>query len=144
MTIETFAKNNNIKEKRVKGWIEKELIPRADLDRNYVPDSARQPYTKARAKKASSIYLSIVRASNKRFHVLPQLYGICDDEFEGYINQLVAARLIVKRETDEVTYYDAALEVVNLNRKFVLEAIGMISAGIARGTTEAYMDQAAS
>lgn len=144
MTIERFAEKNNVKEKRVKGWIEKELIPRADLDENYVPDSARQPYTKARAREASSIYLSIVRASNKRFHVLPKLYGICNDEFEGYINRLVAAGLIVKRVSDKVTYYDATLEVINVNKKFVLEAIEAVSVGIARGTTEAYLDKTAS
>lgn len=51
MTISDFATKVKISEKTVIKWINNGYIPGASVENNYVPDSARKPYTKARAKK---------------------------------------------------------------------------------------------
>ena len=143
MTIDTFMNNYGIKKKEtVIKWIMENLIPGADLVSNYVPDSARPPYTKARAKDAHSIYYSIVDASRKRYHVLPQIYKMCEDEFNGYINRLAEANLIAIRVTDNITYYDTPLPATNCNKKFILEAIAACSRGLSEGATTAVLKQA--
>lgn len=61
MTIDEYAQKYSVKKKEtVIKWILDGLVPGADLATNYIPDSARQPYTNARAKSADSIYYSIV------------------------------------------------------------------------------------
>lgn len=131
MTLENFMENYGLKNKKtVVDWISKGYIPGANLEKNYVPDSARPPYTRARAKNAGSIYMSIVDASYKRRQVFPALYRLCDEEFESYIENLVQAGLIIKRITDGVIYYDAAVQVENLKRKFILEAVKAVPNGI--------------
>lgn len=142
MTINAFMHNYGIKKKEtVIKWILDDLIPGSNLGADYVPDSARPPYTKARAQNTQSIYHSIVVASRNRCHVLPKLYNICEDEFNSYINQLVAANLITIRETDGITYYDATPTGQNGTRKFILEALEACSRGIAEGTANAMLNQ---
>lgn len=52
MTLEEFMQKYNIKRKqKLLEWISKGLIPKANIERNYVPNSARVPYTKSRARK---------------------------------------------------------------------------------------------
>ena len=138
-------RNYGIKKKEtVIKWILENLIPGANLDKDYIPDSARPPYTKARIKDSNSIYCSIVAASRKRYHVLPQIYKICEDEFNGYINRLVDAKLIEVRVTDNIAYYDTPITVKKCNRKFILDAIEACSKGISEGATSAILKQASS
>lgn len=145
MTIDIFMNNYGIKKKEtVIKWVLEDLIPGSDLVNDFVPDSARPPYTKARVKNADSIYCSIVAASKKRYHVLPKIYKICDDEFNGYINRLVEANLISIRVTDNITYYDTPLTEKQCNRKFILEMIATCSKGISEGATTAMIKQACS
>ena len=140
MTIEVFMDNYGIKKKEtVISWIKKGYILGADFSANKVPDSARPPYTKARAKKVDAIYLSIVEATRRRLHVLPQIYKICPDEFNNYITQLENAGLIVRRVSDGITYYDLAVSATRLNKKFILDAIERCSKGIAEGVTTALL-----
>ena len=141
MTINMFMNNYGIKKKEtVIKWIMDDLIPGANLSTDYLPESARPPYTKARAKKADAIYCSIVTATQKRYHVLPKIYKICVDEFEGYINRLVAAGLIVLRVSDNITYYDYPLKLKKCKRKFVLDMIESCSRGISQGLTTATLE----
>lgn len=143
MTIAKFAENNNTTVKSVLVWIYKGLIPMASVDHDYVPDSARKPYS-ARAKDANGICVSIVRASVNREHVCARTYGICEDEFQGYICRLIEAHLIEKRVSDGVTYYDATLQAKQQAgrkiRQFVLDAIGKVSSGVSYGLAKAALD----
>ena len=143
MTINQFVQNHGLKRLRVLDWISKGLIPGASVDRNYIPDSARIPYTKARAKRADKIYCSIVNASIRRQHVLPQLYGICQEEFDGYIRRLEQAGLIERRITDDIIYYDATIEATQYSEKFVINLVRACAQGIAQGVTEGMMAVAA-
>lgn len=137
MTIEKFMQNNKIKKKEtVIKWIIEDLIPGARLMDNYIPDSARVPYTRARARNVQGIYVSIFNACNKQKHVLPQLYGICSEEFEHYIVQMEKAGLIERRVTDGITYYDVRIFAEKPSRKFVLDAIRMAS----QGATNAFLE----
>lgn len=145
MTIEQFMCKNNIKKRQtVINWIEKGYIPKADVDRNFIPDSARVPYTKARATTTNGIYNSIVQATSKREHVMAKLYNICEDEFNGYIEELINAGLIKKRVTDGVIYYDAPLQSVGYTKKQILKTLGKIATktvaaatyGITKATIE--------
>ncbi len=138
MTIDTFMSNYGMRTKNtVVKWILDGLIPCANLDQDYVPDSARPPYTKARAKNTNSIYCSIVNASIKRCHVLPKIYKICEDEFNGYINRLVEANLISIRISDDITYYDATPTASRYNKKLILKAIESCTRAISEGITTA-------
>lgn len=138
MTLEKFMENYGLKNKRtIVDWISNGYLPGADLEKNYVPDSARPPYTKARARNAGSIYTSIVVASYKRRHVFPSLYKLCDEEFESYIDELVKAGLIVRRTTGGITYYDATVQAEDPKRKFILDAIKAASSGLVEGAIKA-------
>ena len=136
MTIEEFAKNTGKKESLVIEWIRKGLIPNASVDNNYIPDSARLPYTKARAKTSTARYVSMIRATENFYHILPKLYGICKDEFDAYIERLVEAKLIVRRVTDNVKYYDT-LYNGTAKKSFIIRTIEALACGIAEGATTA-------
>ena len=140
MTIECFAKNNNRKIETVLKWIYEGLIPGSSVDKNYVPESAREPYTDARAKSTEAIYCSIVNASNNRKHVTHKTYGLCENEFISYINRLINAGLIERRVEDGITYYDVTLLALDKKRKFILECIERASRGTAQGITSAVLE----
>lgn len=139
MTISEFAAKTGHKTKIVKGWIDRGLIPKADISADYVPDSAREPYTKARAKTSDAIYESIVNAARNRRHVLPALYGIGQDEFNGYVDRLIESGLIFARESDGVVYYDATPKAQELKQRELCNIIESISRGCAEGVTTAMM-----
>ena len=142
MTIVQFSEENNKSLKTVLVWIYNGLIPMASVDRNYIPDSARIPHTSS-AVKTSSIYVSIVDACIKRRHVCPKTFKMCEGEFLAIIERLVNANLIERRVADGVTYYDAtpqAAQQTGSIKKFVLEAIEKVSAGVAYGVTKASLD----
>ena len=88
MTIEAYMNKYHQSKKTVNLWISNGYIPGANLEADYIPDSARMPYTAARAKTANGIYKSIINASKSLKHVVPELYKIHKDEFDGYIRRL--------------------------------------------------------
>lgn len=115
MDLTTFIKNFKIKQEQTAlNWIEENLIPGAYYDASSqewkVPDAARPPYTKARAKNSSAIYVSIVKGCIKRYHVLPKLYNLSQQEFDVYIQQLIKANLITVVYHQDIPYYYANLE----------------------------------
>lgn len=139
MTIEQFANRSGKKIEIVLKWIYDGLIPQASVDNDFVPDSARVPY-RSNAKNSDSIYESIVRASSNAKHVCAKTYGLCDQEFQGYIERLVDAGLIVKRTTDNVTYFDATIAAGDIKRKRILDAIKAISFGVSLGVSTALLN----
>lgn len=143
MTIERFMSNYGIKRREtVTNWIKNGLMPGANLQHNYIPDSARPPYTKARAKNTNAIYISLVKGAYNRRHIMPQLYNnMCEDEFNGYIDRLVEAGLIVRRVSDGITYYDATINANNINKKFILEALEVITRAASEGVANACFEQ---
>lgn len=141
MTIEDFAKSKKKSIKIVRNWIKKGYIPGASIEDNYVPNSARIPYTMARAKTANAIYCSIIKAANACLHVFPELYGIGRDEFDGYIRRLEEAGFIEARISDGITYYDATIKAMHSSREFILAVIEASSKGIAGGVTETCLAQ---
>ena len=138
MTIEKFSLDNKVKRRTVVMWINNGYIPNADLEKNYIPNSARPPYTKARAKNANAIYVSMVKAAYYKKHIFPALYKICDEEFNGYVEELIRCGLLRKRKTDGVTYYDATARVrpSELNQKFILSIIEAVSRGVTGATLD--------
>lgn len=139
MDIETFVINNHCKRKTVIKWIKEGFIPGGNLEKDYIPDSARVPYTGARAKNTDAIYFSMVKASRNRKHILPSLYHLCEEEFNAYVDRLVQAGLIEKRRTDGIVYYDATLKAIDANKQFILSALKAISQGVAEGVTTALL-----
>ncbi len=128
MTIKEFMKNNGLKHRStVEKWINDELIPNASIENDYIPNSARIPYTKARAKKAESIYRSILKACRERKHVLPKIYKMSLEEFNQYINQLENVGLISRRIEDGVEYYDISLYALKLKEEEINKKITTIS-----------------
>lgn len=141
--ISDFATEVKTSEKTVIKWINNGYIPGASVENNYVPDSARKPYTKARAKNSDAVYCSIVKACMNFCHVVPALYNMRDDEFNGYIDRLIAAGYISTRVADGVTYYDAAITASDFSKskllKDLLPIIKATSEGVATAALK-YVD----
>lgn len=137
MTIEEFAKKKNKSLETVLLWIYQGKIPLASVDNDFIPDSARIPCPKSSAKSSGAILCSIVKASSKLMHVCANTYNICEDEFNGYVDQLIKAGLLVKRVSDNVSYLDATIEAERIKQNFILDCIERVTRGIAFGTTAA-------
>lgn len=108
MTIQEFAEKCNTKEATVVNWLEKGYVPgTTKVDGVFrIPQSARKPYTKNRAKKGSAILKSIVRACDLRLGICAAIYKIPEAEFSGYIETLVHSQLISAYQDDGITYYN--------------------------------------
>ena len=108
MTIQEFAVKCGTKEATVVNWLEKGYVPgAAKVDGAFrIPQSARKPYTKNRAKKGSAILKSIVRACDLRLGICAAVYKIPEAEFSGYIETLVHSQLISAYQDDGITYYN--------------------------------------
>jgi hypothetical protein len=108
MTIQEFANRYDIKDlNTIHEWRHKGYIPGAKCihDVWIIPDLARPPYTKARAKTTTAIYVSIVKACENRKSVFPALYKLDEREFQIYINNLKAMGLLSIVKEDGVNYY---------------------------------------
>ncbi len=148
MTLNQFAEINDIRTKKVIEWLEEGFIPGSYFDEEnqswVIPDSARLPYTKARAKAKHSIYQSIVKAVIKHKHVFPKLYNITQQEFDSYIRVLVNAGYINLRVEDNVTYYDESLTSRNflvLKVKQINDLVSVHTEAISKGVTSAMLDK---
>lgn len=150
MTISEFAQQNNLNASLIQKWVSKGLIPGAIKDPKNgeinIPINARVPYTAARATSEDSIYTSIATACINKKHVVNQLYNISEDKFEDYINNLVASNIIVIKNENNITYYDATSKTQNAFqngkkefREYIVTSIatvlGKIAEGITRGLT---------
>lgn len=82
----------------------------------------------------------MIIAAQQRKHILPKLYKITEDEFNGYINILVTGGYLVRRESDGVEYYDATIESSILKTKGLSEIIEAASRGISEGMTNAFLN----
>ena len=144
MTVDAFRERCGASAKTVKAWIENGYVPGANWDDDYVPDSARPPFTEARAKSkcSNSVFASIVKATLKRKHVFPELYGMCQEEFDGYINQLVEAGLIIIRITDDITYYDPTLQAEQRGKSGIKEMIKECVEAASKGVASACLEAA--
>ncbi len=146
MTISEFMNNFNIKKmSRIEKWLENGYIPGAYYDEQNeewnIPNSAKPPYTKARAKKTPAVYRSIVNACLCRQHVFPKLYNIGVEEFDTYIHQLATAEIIEVKEIDGVTYYFSTLNSEKFVKcknpeKFIKEWLAIIAEKGAEGITK--------
>ncbi len=104
MTIRQFAEKHTVTLKTIKGWMKKGYIPGAHDD--YIPDSARKPYTATKARKGTDIIRSILKACDNHWSVFAAMYGISDAEFGNYIVSLLSAGLISDYQEDGITYYN--------------------------------------
>lgn len=136
MTVNEFSDRNGISREQVGKWIKAGLIPEANIETDYIPDSARVPYTEARAKRAKSIYNSIIKATELRKHVMPALYKMTNREFDNYIGVLEREGFIQLRTEDEVTYYDATLKTCEYNYKLIATLVNAAGRGITEGVIE--------
>ena len=143
MTISDFATKVKTSEKTVIRWINNGYIPGVSADNNSLPESPSKPYTKARPKHSDAVYSSLVQACMNFCHVVPALYNMRDDEFNGYIDRLIAAGYISTRVADGVTYYDAAITASDFSKskllKDLLPIIKAASEGVATAALK-YVD----
>lgn len=136
INIETFMRNNDIKKRKtVEDWIAKGLIPGANAETHEVPNAARIPYTKARAKSTLSIYWSILQATRERKHVMPRLYNLTQAEFDYYIRQLVSVGYINVRIEEGITYYDCTINGSTCTQKTLIELFKVTVSAAAEGIT---------
>ena len=139
MTIQEFSDRNWKQISTVKKWIKKGWIPGASIEKNYVPDSARVPYTAARAKKPKAVYASMVKACLAQQHIMPELYHISQEEFDGYVCELVNKGLLRKRITDGIIYYDATLLAENTQLSTIERIINGITKAVVEGGVTAML-----
>lgn len=128
MTINKFMIMNKIRRKdTVKKWINQGYLPGTTYNeetKEYdIPDGSFVPYTECRAKTARSIYNSIVTASNNRKYVCAKLYGISEEEFRVYIENLEEEKIIKSIEFYGSFHY---IPKYDPNDKKVSEAINRI------------------
>lgn len=96
MTIQETAKKFNVKESTVMKWCKKQLIRGLTKDKYgefFIPSSVKRPYTKNRSK-GDAIYTSIVKGTLDGYDVTAPLYGLSENEFKKYIQQLQDAKVI--------------------------------------------------
>lgn len=108
MTVQEFAIKCGTKEATVVNWLEKGYVPgTTKVDEAFrIPQSARKPYTKNRAKTGCAILKSIVQACDLRLGICAAVYKIPEAEFSGYIDALVRSQLISEYQDDGITYYN--------------------------------------
>lgn len=98
MTFQDFMLKHKLKNSStVRSWIEKGYIPGADYNENFIPDEAKPPYVRAKAKKPGKIYISIVRAIVNGYRPIPDKYEtITEKEFyDIYMASLVSSGIII-------------------------------------------------
>lgn len=116
VTIEEFARMNDVKPSTVRGWISKGFIPGAHDD--YIPLSARRPYTDTRAKGGTAIIRSILFACENSLGITASLYGLSEPAFCSYIDQMLNDGYISSYEEDGATYYNIAPSGAELLRNW--------------------------
>ena len=114
MTIKEFMNLFDLKnESTVIKWIKDGYIPGAYINEEsneyFIPDLARPPYTKARAKTTNAIYKSIVKACINREGVCAKLYKLNEVEFQVYIKDLADAGYIRIELHNNIEYNGAIL-----------------------------------
>jgi hypothetical protein len=147
MDVNEFMNIFNLKKKEtVMNWLEQGLLPGAKKDREsgewVIPELARPPYTRARAKSTSSIYYSIVRACIDRKGVCAKLYKINQAEFDVYIQILKREELIDVRIDNGVEFYFATLKSQSFFenekglKKYIKGIYSVTVESAAKGATE--------
>ncbi len=133
MTVQEFAAKCETTEATVVKWLEAGYVPGTTKVDGvfYIPQSARKPYTKKRAKTESAILKSIVKACDLRLGICADLYKIPEAEFSGYVDALVHSQLISACQDDGITYYnitDKGIEWLN-NQSRRKDWISLVGAG---------------
>lgn len=148
MTITEFMDLFKLRnEDTVISWINKGYIPGTRKDAKtgafIIPELARPPYTKARAKTSNSIYKSIVKACINRYGVCAKLYGLTDTEFQVYIQDLHNAGYIHIETRDNIDYYFATSKSNEfLNSSKPQELFKDCVESITKGITTACLEKA--
>ena len=131
LTFKNFMEKYGLKNSAtVRTWIESGFIPGADYEADFVPDEARPPYVRARAKKPGAIYVSIVRALINGFRPIPDRYPtITKEEFyDVYMASLISSGIAIAKKDDSLgitNYYpsEKAMKYVLENDKELLSQI---------------------
>ena len=76
---------------------------------DYIPNSARRPYTLARAKKGTSLIKSILRGLDMGYGVNASIYGISEEQFQAIIQSLIDQEFVISHIEDGITYYDITI-----------------------------------
>ena len=151
MTIKEFMNLFDLKnESTVIKWIKDGYIPGAYINEEsneyFIPDLARPPYTKARAKTTNAIYKSIVKACINREGVCAKLYKLNEVEFQVYIKDLADAGYIRIELHNNIEYYFATYnsnEFLKSKKpqELVKCSIGLIAESAAKGFTSACLEK---
>lgn len=149
MTIKEFSDINNVSETTVKMWIDKGILP-VYIDKNtnkvLIYEYARKPYTRAKAKEGSALYISMSNACANNMHILPKLYAMDEETFNMHIKLLVEAGIIKINDKNGYQLYDITEFASNQYKvnnkkfaKFVIDAISQIAGSVAEGLVRGYI-----
>ena len=125
MTAKEFAEKCGVSVSTVRVWFNKGYVPGAKKSADdgmkqetwSIPEHAREPYTKSRAKKREVINYNILKAISNGYTVLPILFKISEVEFKEYINWLTDNRFITKISIDGTKYYKSTIKGEELLKK---------------------------
>lgn len=69
--------------------------------------------------------------------MLPALYGLCEDDFNGYVDRLVEAGYIGRRTTDDITHYVATPQAEHYKKLELLKVLEPAIKTASEGITTA-------
>ena len=118
MRIEDFATKYKKDIRLVKDWINKGFIPGASLENNYIPDSARIPDTKIRARKGESILKAILKACNNQYGISPAIFKLSQEHFDALLANLEKEGMLFSFESDGIRYYDITFKGLESLKKY--------------------------
>lgn len=72
--------------------------------------------------------------------MLPALYGLCEDDFNGYVDRLVEAGYIGRRTTDDITHYVATPKAKYYKKSELLKALSPVIKAASEGITTATLN----
>lgn len=149
ITVSDFKTKHQLTEKEqtiITNWICQGLIPgcyKSQYTGEWcIPEDALPPY-KTTCKQGGDYYTSIMKACCQHKRPCFQLYKISENEFAGYVKQLVDAKLIYVEEIDGIDYYRATIMAqqvyntkgIKIFKNFVLEVIEAVSKGATSALT---------
>lgn len=152
MTKEAFMARYDVSKRRMESWLKKGWIRGARIleDKSwYIPESAIPPYAARNIKCAQGVgmYASLLSGCAKGLDVFPALYGMHENRFDFYMEQLIKMEFVAKREIEGVCYYMPLPKCAEYHTlpvreasKFLKNALETLVEAGAKGMVSAILD----
>lgn len=143
MELAQFITESQKSDKTVMGWIKNGLVNGAAyVNGTYtISDLSRPPYMHASSRSAASIRKGIVVGCKRSLSVNCKVFKISEDEFNVYVDQLIAADLIEKRVIEGVAYYFSTMRADSMSEKQIYKLMKDFASTVTEAATGAITEQ---